>query len=139
MIILYNTSAKWKWLKFCTHTFDGLGFNVETVEYKNVSFTVWDVGGQDKVFMIFWSHLNLLIRDEALSVCLLSIWAPFEIRCFTDLFARVLYMGTLVYDNIPADAIQTTLIWLYAKFCADSTIVETLLSEYTRSYLCGRQ
>jgi hypothetical protein len=27
-----------------------LGFNVETVEYKNISFTVWDVGGQDKVF-----------------------------------------------------------------------------------------
>ncbi|KAH0881844.1 hypothetical protein HID58_057940, partial [Brassica napus] len=24
-------------------------FNVETVEYKNISFTVWDVGGQDKV------------------------------------------------------------------------------------------
>lgn len=27
------------------------GFNVETVEYKNISFTVWDVGGQDKVSM----------------------------------------------------------------------------------------
>ena len=25
------------------------GFNVETVEYKNISFTVWDVGGQDKI------------------------------------------------------------------------------------------
>ena len=25
------------------------GFNVETVEYKNKSMTVWDVGGQDKV------------------------------------------------------------------------------------------
>ena len=25
------------------------GFNVETVEYKNVNFTVWDVGGQEKV------------------------------------------------------------------------------------------
>uniref|UniRef100_A0A9I9EEK6 ADP-ribosylation factor 1-like n=1 Tax=Cucumis melo TaxID=3656 RepID=A0A9I9EEK6_CUCME len=24
-------------------------FNVETVEYKNISFTVWDVGGQNKV------------------------------------------------------------------------------------------
>ena len=22
-----------------------IGFNVETVEYKNISFTVWDVGG----------------------------------------------------------------------------------------------
>ena len=26
-----------------------LGFNVETVEYKNICFTVWDVGGQDKI------------------------------------------------------------------------------------------
>ncbi|GKA59403.1 zinc finger MYM-type protein 1-like protein [Tanacetum coccineum] len=25
------------------------GFNVETVEYKNISFTLWDVGGQDKI------------------------------------------------------------------------------------------
>jgi hypothetical protein len=29
------------------------GFNVETVEYKNISFTVWDVGGQDKVCKCF--------------------------------------------------------------------------------------
>lgn len=29
------------------------GFNVETVEYKNISFTVWDVGGQDKVRWCF--------------------------------------------------------------------------------------
>ncbi|KAG6408673.1 hypothetical protein SASPL_131691 [Salvia splendens] len=28
---------------------DAAGFNVETVEYKNISFTVWDVGGQDKI------------------------------------------------------------------------------------------
>lgn len=26
-----------------------IGFNVEAVEYKNISFTVWDVGGQDKI------------------------------------------------------------------------------------------
>ncbi|XP_008159952.3 ADP-ribosylation factor 5-like [Eptesicus fuscus] len=26
-----------------------IGFNVETVEYKNICFTVWDVGDQDKI------------------------------------------------------------------------------------------
>ena len=26
-----------------------IGFNVETVSYKNISFTVWDIGGQDKI------------------------------------------------------------------------------------------
>ena len=32
-----------------------LGFNVETVEYKNIQFTVWDVGGQDKIRPL-WRH-----------------------------------------------------------------------------------
>ena len=27
-------------------TIPTIGFNVETVEYKNIIFTVWDVGGQ---------------------------------------------------------------------------------------------
>lgn len=31
------------------HTIPTIGFNVETVEYKNISFTVWDVGGQDRI------------------------------------------------------------------------------------------
>ncbi|KAF0893597.1 hypothetical protein E2562_027322 [Oryza meyeriana var. granulata] len=30
-------------------TIPTIGCNVETVEYKNISFTVWDVGGHDKV------------------------------------------------------------------------------------------
>ena len=30
-------------------TIPTIGFNVETVKYKNISFTVWDVGGQDKI------------------------------------------------------------------------------------------
>lgn len=30
-------------------TIPTIGFNVETVEYKNISFTVWDVGGQHKI------------------------------------------------------------------------------------------
>merc|ERR1719326_2300409 len=30
-------------------TIPTVGFNVETVEYKNLRFTVWDIGGQDKI------------------------------------------------------------------------------------------
>lgn len=32
-----------------------IGFNVETVEYKGIVFTVWDVGGQDKIRPL-WRH-----------------------------------------------------------------------------------
>merc|ERR1712048_224226 len=36
-------------------TIPTIGFNVEIVEYKNVSFIVWDVGGQDKIRKL-WRH-----------------------------------------------------------------------------------
>lgn len=36
-------------------TLPTIGFNVETVEYKNISFTVWDVGGQVKLRPL-WRH-----------------------------------------------------------------------------------
>lgn len=36
-------------------TIPTIGFNVETVDYKNICFTVWDVGGQDKIRPL-WRH-----------------------------------------------------------------------------------
>ncbi|XP_041835524.1 ADP-ribosylation factor 1-like [Melanotaenia boesemani] len=36
-------------------TIPTIGFNVETVEYKNISFTVWDVGGQTIIRQL-WKH-----------------------------------------------------------------------------------
>ena len=40
---------------FVAHSIPPTGFNVETVEYKNICFTVWDVGGQDKIRPL-WRH-----------------------------------------------------------------------------------
>uniref|UniRef100_A0A6B2LL48 ADP-ribosylation factor n=1 Tax=Arcella intermedia TaxID=1963864 RepID=A0A6B2LL48_9EUKA len=36
-------------------TIPTIGFNVETVQYKNINFTVWDVGGQEKIRPL-WRH-----------------------------------------------------------------------------------
>jgi len=50
---IFQTATQWRlpfhrwWSIGCNC--HGPGFNVETVEYKNISFTVWDLGGQDKV------------------------------------------------------------------------------------------
>ncbi|RLN13233.1 ADP-ribosylation factor-like [Panicum miliaceum] len=35
-----------------------IGFNVEKVEHKNVAFTVWDVGGQDKLRPLWRQYLS---------------------------------------------------------------------------------
>merc|ERR1712014_172301 len=37
-------------------TIPTIGFNVETVEYKNISFNVWDIGGQDKIRKLWRYH-----------------------------------------------------------------------------------
>ena len=38
---------------------------METVEYKNISFTVWDVGGQDKIRPL-WRHYYQNTQGEFL-------------------------------------------------------------------------
>ncbi len=35
-----------------------IGFNVETVVFKNISFTVWDIGGQDKIRNLWRVYLK---------------------------------------------------------------------------------
>ncbi|KAM3310021.1 hypothetical protein ACQJBY_030987 [Aegilops geniculata] len=35
-----------------------VGFNVEKVQYKNVAFTVWDVGGQEKLRQLWRMYLS---------------------------------------------------------------------------------
>ncbi len=37
------------------HSVPTIGFNVETVSYKNVSFMIWDIGGQKKIRDL-WKH-----------------------------------------------------------------------------------
>ncbi|XP_069025727.1 uncharacterized protein [Embiotoca jacksoni] len=48
-------------------TIPTIGFNVETVEYKNISFTVWDVGGQT-IIRPLWRHYytNVQLEEDEL-------------------------------------------------------------------------
>jgi len=58
-----------------------LGFNVETVEYKNISFTVWDVGGQDKIRPL-WRHY--FQNTQVIFMCYMYevLLCIFTISCF---------------------------------------------------------
>lgn len=59
-------------------TIPTVGFNVETVTYKNVKFNVWDVGGQDKIRPL-WRHYYTGMRF---------------IEGFIQKISRVLLLGT---------------------------------------------
>jgi ADP-ribosylation factor protein 6 len=59
-------------------TIPTVGFNVETVTYKNVKFNVWDVGGQDKIRPL-WRHYfsGMSLRHSlrcSLSHCAIPGW-----------------------------------------------------------------
>eukprot|EP00512_Aurantiochytrium_limacinum_P002562 CAMPEP_0171503008 /NCGR_PEP_ID=MMETSP0958-20121227/10584_1 /TAXON_ID=87120 /ORGANISM="Aurantiochytrium limacinum, Strain ATCCMYA-1381" /LENGTH=185 /DNA_ID=CAMNT_0012038305 /DNA_START=13 /DNA_END=570 /DNA_ORIENTATION=- len=45
-------------------TIPTIGFNVESVEYKNINFTVWDIGGQSKIralWRYYYANSNCII------------------------------------------------------------------------------
>ena len=44
-----ETTILYKFSKEIITTIPTIGFNVETVQYKNFSIQCWDVGGQDKI------------------------------------------------------------------------------------------
>ena len=63
-------------------TIPTIGFNVETVEFKNISFSVWDVGGQDKIRPL-WRHYfqNTKVMNYKINLPLFSITKyGFDIR-----------------------------------------------------------
>uniref|UniRef100_A0A8C9RGJ5 ARF GTPase 5 n=1 Tax=Scleropages formosus TaxID=113540 RepID=A0A8C9RGJ5_SCLFO len=57
-------------------TIPTIGFNVETVEYKNICFTVWDVGGQDRI-RVLWRHYfqNTQLQEIELQNAVLLVFA----------------------------------------------------------------
>jgi len=63
---------------------------VETVEYKNISFTVWDVGGQDKIRPL-WRHYfqntqGMMSYSSALSTFNISV-------CYVCVCVCMFYMS----------------------------------------------
>lgn len=49
---------------------------METVEYKNISFTVWDVGGQDKVLTpvyVPYSASHMRFQNISMYIAIVSV------------------------------------------------------------------
>ncbi len=49
-------------------TIPTIGFNVETVEFKNNEYTIWDIGGQEKI-RVLWRHYINKNDNEPFGVC----------------------------------------------------------------------
>lgn len=70
------------------------GFNVETVEYKNISFTVWDVGGQDKIRPL-WRHYfqNTQVKRQRRLLQIDFEYQPFQLGSSSDCFVLLCVTG----------------------------------------------
>lgn len=72
------------------------GFNVETVEYKNLKFTIWDVGGKHKLRPL-WKHYYLntqgnLLRTHAHTHTHSVHYLPSSSRCLVSCSTAVVFV-----------------------------------------------
>lgn len=104
------------------------GFNVETVEYKNISFTVWDVGGQDKIRPL-WRHyfqntqgekdwalpVNSSAYKGALKIILFCCSIPKVCFSVTLTGSYIIFIRTCVTASLPANSpsLQETHSWSF--------------------------
>ncbi|KAJ0078521.1 hypothetical protein Patl1_24520 [Pistacia atlantica] len=113
-----------------------IGFNVEKVQYKNVMFTVWDVGGQEKLRPL-WRHyfnntdgLLFVFKADSLSLCrsMLSIpWTERELEKAKQEFQAIIKDPFMLHSVILVFANKQDMISAY-RFCA-SVVRASLLYE----------
>ncbi|KAG8488819.1 hypothetical protein CXB51_016837 [Gossypium anomalum] len=96
-------------------TIPTIGFNVETVEYKNISFTVWDVGGQDKdnlrdvVLLVFANKQDLPNAMDTTEIAdKLSLHSFHQRHCTCATFDEGLYEGLDWLSNNIASKVKLT-------------------------------
>jgi GTPase SAR1 family protein len=85
-------------VKYATFTVVIAGFNVEKVQYKNVVFTVWDVGGQEKLRSLWKMYLSnsdalvIMLTCNSVGTCLML-----HVICLSILYLEQLSILSLIW------------------------------------------
>lgn len=82
----------------------GPGFNVEKVQYKNVLFTVWDVGGQEKLRPLWRHYFNntdglIYVVDSQDRDRVNRAASEFKVRACTRMLSRPAIPPTVEQDS----------------------------------------
>ena len=72
-----------------------VGFNVEKVQYKNVIFTVWDVGGQEKLRPLWRHYFNNTDGLVRISLFVIYCWYALLFLAFSFFIIKSL---ALLYE-----------------------------------------
>lgn len=87
-------------------TIPTIGFNVETLDYKNITFTVWDVGGQTALRPLwkkYYQHSQALIYVVDSSDT-----------------SRIKEARTTLYQILSDDDLKNTALLVYANKCDET-------------------
>lgn len=77
-----------------------VGFNVEKVQYKNVMFTVWDVGGQEKLRPLWRHYFNNTDGLVIITFYIIFVWqsllssVPFYLKLLIYLYNLMDFTGS---------------------------------------------
>lgn len=88
------------------------GFNVEKVQYKNVIFTVWDVGGQEKLRPLWRHYFNN--TDGLVINCLPHLAGEFWDLLFTC--SMILCCVLWLFNSIALSHVTSSL-YVHLHFC----------------------
>lgn len=81
-------------------TIPTIGLNVESIKYQNVSFTVWDVGGQDKIRTL-WRYYFDGTQVSCSSMCRRLSRLGGAVSCLvTDSCSKVALWSMLIISSV---------------------------------------
>ena len=105
------------------------GFNVEKVQYKNVLFTVWDVGGQEKLRPLWRHYFNntdglIYVVDSQDRERVNRAASEFKVRAAAP---------------VPLNPQSWDQRCVMVSFRRHLTSLEALLQQHRRPHLCGGQ
>ncbi|KAG2539028.1 hypothetical protein PVAP13_9NG367500 [Panicum virgatum] len=102
-----------------------IGFNVEKVQYKNVVFTVWDVGGQEKLRPL-WRHY--FTNTDALIYVVDSLDRERIGRARAEFQVYIFYYRVPLYSEILCDVCSNLLgCYLFQAIINDPFMLNSVL------------
>lgn len=107
-------------------TIPTVGFNVETVTYKNTKFNVWDVGGQDKIRPL-WRHYFSGAYN-----CPRKSTSPFPYAVATLAAQSIMHSGCAISEGSQADTLPGTQGLIFVIDSSDRDRIEEARSELAR-------
>ena len=90
-------------------TIPTIGFNVETVEYKNISFTCWDVGGRGKIRPLYRHYY------QGTSALIWVIDSNDKERMAPDTYDFSNTVKEELYDTIKSEELKNVALLIFAN------------------------